>query len=241
MFTPPDSAYATRSSLFLKVCAAVGYLHRNLVVHRDLKPPNILVTDEGEPKLLDFGIAKMLDLTTDSTMTSMRMLTPDYASPEQVAGGPVSTATDIYSLGAVLYKLLTGASPHQFEDDSAGGDCVGDFRREDYAAGQAGAGFEGRSRDHPDEGVAHGAAGAIRDHRTVLRGSGELSRIAPDSRAQRRRLVSNAEIPAPVLAAGRGGYACRCWSRTRRTRGESRTGHRPAAICSGASTGEQTV
>jgi tRNA A-37 threonylcarbamoyl transferase component Bud32/tetratricopeptide (TPR) repeat protein len=105
-------------TLFLKVCAAVGYLHRNLVVHRDLKPPNILVTKEGDPKLLDFGIAKMLDLSTDSTVTAMRMLTPDYASPEQVAGGPVTTATDIYSLGAVLYKILTGASPHQFEGDS---------------------------------------------------------------------------------------------------------------------------
>jgi tRNA A-37 threonylcarbamoyl transferase component Bud32/tetratricopeptide (TPR) repeat protein len=107
-------------ALVLKVCAAVGYLHRNLVVHRDLKPANILVTNEGEAKLLDFGIAKMLDLTTDSTMTSMRMLTPDYASPEQVADGAISTATDVYSLGAVLYKLLTGVSPHQFEDDSAG-------------------------------------------------------------------------------------------------------------------------
>jgi eukaryotic-like serine/threonine-protein kinase len=106
--------------LFLKVCAAVSYLHRNLVVHRDLKPANIFVTQEGEPKLLDFGIAKMLDLTTNATVTSMRMLTPDYASPEQVSGGAVGTATDVYSLGAVLYKLLTGASPHRFEDDSAG-------------------------------------------------------------------------------------------------------------------------
>ena len=105
--------------LFLKVCSAVGYLHRNLVVHRDLKPANILVTEEREPKLLDFGIAKMLDLTTDSTVTAMRMLTPDYASPEQVDGGLVSTATDIYSMGAVLYKLLTGRSPHQFDGDSA--------------------------------------------------------------------------------------------------------------------------
>jgi serine/threonine protein kinase len=107
-------------TLFLKVCAAVSYLHRNLVVHRDLKPANILVSDEGEPKLLDFGIAKMLDLTTDYTVTNMRMLTPDYASPEQVDGSPVSTATDVYSLGAVLYKLLTGASPRQFEGNSAG-------------------------------------------------------------------------------------------------------------------------
>jgi tRNA A-37 threonylcarbamoyl transferase component Bud32/tetratricopeptide (TPR) repeat protein len=102
-------------ALFLKVCAAVSYLHRNLIVHRDLKPSNILVTPEGEPKLLDFGIAKLLDVTTDSTRTFMRMLTPDYASPEQVLGRTVSTATDIYSLGAVLYRLLTGKPPHQFD------------------------------------------------------------------------------------------------------------------------------
>ena len=103
-------------ALFLKVCSAVAYLHRNLIVHRDLKPGNILVTAEGEPKLLDFGIAKMLDVSTDSTVTNMRMLTPDYASPEQVTGGRVSTATDIYSLGAVLYHLLTGRSAHEFAD-----------------------------------------------------------------------------------------------------------------------------
>jgi serine/threonine protein kinase len=102
-------------ALFIKVCAVTGYLHRNLVVHRDLKPSNILVTASGEPKLLDFGISKILDLTTDSTRTSMRMLTPDYASPEQVTGGRVSTATDIYSLGAVLYLLLTDKPPHEFE------------------------------------------------------------------------------------------------------------------------------
>jgi serine/threonine protein kinase len=97
-------------AVFLKVCAAVGYLHRNLVVHRDLKPSNILVTSDGEPKLLDFGIAKIFDVTTDLTMTSMRMLTPDYASPEQVTGGRVSTATDIYSLGAVLYQRAESRS-----------------------------------------------------------------------------------------------------------------------------------
>jgi serine/threonine protein kinase len=107
--------------LFLKVCSAVAYLHRNLVVHRDLKPANILVTGEGEPKLLDFGIAKMLDLSTDATVTGARMLTPAYASPEQVSGQPVTTATDVYSLGAVLYKLATGTSPHESESESAGG------------------------------------------------------------------------------------------------------------------------
>jgi serine/threonine protein kinase len=105
-------------TLFLKVCAAVSYLHRNLVVHRDLKPANILVTPEGEPKLLDFGIAKILDLISDPAVTGMPMLTPDYASPEQALGGPASTATDVYSLGAVLYKLLTGAPPHRFKEDS---------------------------------------------------------------------------------------------------------------------------
>ena len=104
--------------LFLKVCSAVACLHRSLVVHRDLKPPNILVTPDGEPKLLDFGIAKILDLRSDTNVTAMRMLTPDYASPEQVTGGPVTTATDIYSLGAMLYHLLTGSSPHQFTGDS---------------------------------------------------------------------------------------------------------------------------
>src|SRR5262249_10124854 len=111
-------------ALFLKVCSAISYLHRNLIVHRDLKPANILVTEDGEPKLLDFGIAKMIGLTPEAT-SSTRILTPDYASPEQVTDGPVTTATDIYSLGAVLYKLLTGASPHQFDGNSPGAIALG--------------------------------------------------------------------------------------------------------------------
>ena len=98
-------------ALFLRVCSAVAYLHRNLVVHRDLKPGNIVVTEDGQPKLLDFGISKVLDVATDSTVTVLRMLTPDYASPEQVLGGRVTTSTDIYSLAAVLYQLLTGKAP----------------------------------------------------------------------------------------------------------------------------------
>jgi tetratricopeptide (TPR) repeat protein/predicted Ser/Thr protein kinase len=108
-------------ALFLKVCAAVAHLHRHLIVHRDLKPSNIFVTADGEPKLLDFGIAKLLDVATDTTVTGMRMLTPDYASPEQVRGGKLSTATDIYSLGAVLYLLLTSKRAHEFDSPSPEG------------------------------------------------------------------------------------------------------------------------
>jgi len=100
-------------TLFLRVCDGVSYAHRQLIIHRDLKPSNILVDASGEPKLLDFGIAKLLDGTGDATQTVDRLLTPNYASPEQLRGGNQSTATDIYSLGAVLYKLTTGQSPHE--------------------------------------------------------------------------------------------------------------------------------
>lgn len=109
----------SRIELFLAVCDAVSYAHRNLIVHRDLKPGNILVGSDGQPKLLDFGIAKILDLDTSVTRTEYRALTPDYSSPEQVTGGRPTTATDVYSLGALLYKLLTGRSPHGFADRTA--------------------------------------------------------------------------------------------------------------------------
>ncbi len=103
-----------RIRLFRTVCAAVAHAHRNLVVHRDLKPSNILVGADGEPKLLDFGIAKVLspnELDEEGGRTISPALTPSYASPEQLRGEPVTTATDIYSLGVVLYRLLTGALP----------------------------------------------------------------------------------------------------------------------------------
>ena len=105
--------------LCLRVCDAISYAHRNLIVHRDLKPSNILVDGGGRPKLLDFGIAKLLDEEAESTQTAERLLTPDYASPEQLQGASQTTATDIYSLGAVLYKILTGRSPHQSDKPSA--------------------------------------------------------------------------------------------------------------------------
>ena len=102
----------------LQVCAAVAYAHRNLIVHRDLKPSNIFVTTDGEVKLLDFGIAKLLDAETSEgrTETHARMMTPEYASPEQVLGEPITTATDVYAIGVLLYELLSGRLPYARAD-----------------------------------------------------------------------------------------------------------------------------
>jgi len=106
-----------RLRLFLKICAAVQFAHQNLVVHRDLKPGNILVTPGGEPKLLDFGVAKLLAPDDDAwqvTLPGQERFTPGYASPEQVRGEPITTVSDVYSLGALLYEVLTGIAPHRF-------------------------------------------------------------------------------------------------------------------------------
>ena len=112
-----------RVALFRKVCAVVQHAHQNLVVHRDLKPANILISEDNEPKLLDFGLAKLLsddegNQSLTVTTPSRRFLTPEYASPEQALGRPVTTSTDVYSLGVMLYELLTGKRPLELKGRS---------------------------------------------------------------------------------------------------------------------------
>jgi tetratricopeptide (TPR) repeat protein len=109
-----------RLRLFMRVCDAVHFAHQNLVIHRDLKPANILVTEKGDPKLLDFGIAKLVNpdlalIEHAPTLTRFRLMTPEYASPEQVRQEPITTASDIYSLGVILFELLTGHRPYRLE------------------------------------------------------------------------------------------------------------------------------
>jgi len=123
----PITAYCRRHQLsvneklklFRKVCSAVQHAHQRLVIHRDLKPSNILITEDGAPKLLDFGIAKLLSPDVSQadtrTATALRLMTPEYASPEQARGQAVATTTDVYSLGVVLYELLTERRPHEFK------------------------------------------------------------------------------------------------------------------------------
>ncbi len=114
---------AERLKIFCQICGAVSYAHQHKIVHRDIKPSNVLVTCERAPKLLDFGIAKLLDAdtsgqTNDPTQTALRLMTPEYAAPEQVQGQRISPATDVYALGVLLYELLTGHRPYQFPSRS---------------------------------------------------------------------------------------------------------------------------
>ncbi|MEZ5399363.1 MAG: serine/threonine-protein kinase [Bryobacteraceae bacterium] len=131
-----------RLEIFRKICGAVQHAHRNLIVHRDLKPANIIVNGDGEPKLLDFGIAKLTESAGDEsprlTGTYTILMTPDYASPEQARGEPVTTSTDIYSLGVILYEVISGRRPYQIRSRSVTeiARTVGETGAEPLASGE---------------------------------------------------------------------------------------------------------
>ena len=210
-----------RIDLFLQVCDAVQYAHRNLVVHRDLKPSNILVTAEGQVKLLDFGIAKLIEATADgeATATIVQRLTPDYAAPEQVRGEAVTTATDVYALGMVLCELLAGERAYRV----AGGDLANAIVAAEPAA--------------PSAIAARGAA-AARDRAPTLRG--DLDRIVLRALAKEpERRYAGAESLAADLRRFRSGHPVLArgddvWYRARKFAGRNRVAIGAAAVVAAA-------
>jgi len=181
-----ELSIADRLVLFQQVCRAVHAAHQNLIVHRDLKPSNVLVAANGTPKLLDFGIAKILDAegqdrAIEHTATVARVLTPEYASPEQIRGGPITTASDVYSLGVVLYRLLTGTGPYHLTshriDELEREVCEGDPSRPSVSIGRAASSHPPRNTNDLTE--AHGAAARRRTTPIHLRRAlrGDLDNI----------------------------------------------------------------
>ncbi|MCP3964583.1 MAG: serine/threonine protein kinase [bacterium] len=183
-----------RVTLFRQVCEAIHFAHQNLVVHRDLKPANILVTAEGTPKLLDFGIAKLLDrdpgLTAVTVAPGPAPLSLPYASPEQLAGGPITTAADVYALGVMLYKILTGRRPHRLNGLGAE-EAARLLRREKPVRPSIAVGRSERSRraDGSRDELTPESVSRVRD--------GEPRRLARHLRGDLDNIVLKALSPEP--------------------------------------------
>ena len=201
-----------RLRLFREVCAAVHFAHQNLVVHRDLKPSNILVTAQGRPRLLDFGIAKLLapDLVTRpvATVQGRVPMTPAYASPEQALGQPITTATDVYALGVLLYRLLTGRLPFRLEGKKypqmIHAICFSEPARPS-AAVLAGCGGEGETPTWIDRatratrrGAGLGTAGARRRLKRILAGDLDAIVLKAMRKEPRHRYGSATELAADL-------------------------------------------
>jgi serine/threonine-protein kinase len=186
---------AGRLRLVLKVCDAVQYAHRNLIVHRDLKPSNILVTAGGEPKLLDFGIAKVIDAGSERglTQTLSQPMTREYAAPEQVLGEPITTATDVYALGVLLYELLTGRLPYARAErgETSWAKAIVEEPAEPMASAMARS--EARAAKNADAAVADARSATFAALRRTLRG--DLDRIV------QRALEKAPEARYPSVAA----------------------------------------
>ena len=185
-----------RLTLFRRVCAAVAYAHRNLIVHRDLKPGNILVDTDGGVKLLDFGIAKLLGGEAgDVTQTGDRVMTPLYASPEQVRGGPITTASDVYALGVLLHELLTGRDPYRLPSREAYEVARAILEREperpSVTAGRAGTGYDA-------EGVARARVTTPVRLRRRLAGDLDMIVVTALDKDPARRYASVEQLDADV-------------------------------------------
>ena len=200
---------AERLGLFATVCDAVQFAHQRLVVHRDIKPSNVLVTDEGEARLVDFGIAKLLEDESDAdaprTRTGLRVLTPEYAAPEQLRGESISTATDVYTLGLVLYELLTGSRAHRprgagFPTDRTDEQRPGD-RGAEYRGAPSGEGLGShdvgeRPTDHGRPTFTSTERGSRPDHAEGP-GAGSGSPLRVGTRARRRHRASSSWTADP--------------------------------------------